>query len=400
MHKIEKTKLVLTAKKIFNGIKFVENSAILIRNNKIESVSDLSLYSKKEIIDYGDAIITCGFVDLQLNGCGGVLFNDDTSTKTLTKMHETNLRFGTTNFLPTLITTDLEQIKKAIEVCVDYRHQNASKNGVIYGGVMGLHIEGPFISLEKKGIHNEKYIRPLNQEAVDVLLDAVKKIPIKLTLAPETNDINLIKQLISGGVMVSIGHSNANYNKTQEVINAGASLATHLFNAMSPLEGRSPGVVGAVLNNNIYTGIIADGHHVDFNTISLVQKIKQDKLYIVTDAVTPMGTNMKEFPFAGQTIFVKDGKCVNANGTLGGANIDMLSSVANLVNRCGISLEDALKMSSSNAINAIKNHKNITNKLLGGVYGKVSKTYVANLAIIDYNFKLIETINNGIIYKN
>jgi N-acetylglucosamine-6-phosphate deacetylase len=400
MHKIEKTKLVITAKKIFNGIKFVENVAILIRNNKIESVSDLSLYSKKEIIDYGDAIISCGFVDLQLNGCGGILFNDDTSTKALAKMHETNLRFGTTNFLPTLITTDLEQIKKAIEVCVDYRNQNTSQNGIIYGGVMGLHIEGPFISLEKKGIHNEKYIKPLNQEAVNILVHAAKKIPIKLTLAPEVNDINLIKQLISGGVMISIGHSNASYNKTQEVIKAGASLATHLFNAMSPLEGRSPGVVGAVLNNDIYSGIIADGHHVDYNSINLVHKIKNDKLYIVTDAVTPMGTNIKEFAFAGQTIFVKEGKCVNVNGTLGGANIDMLSSLANLVRHCNIPLVDALKMSSTNAIKALKNHKNITNRVLGGVYGKVSKTYSANLSIFDFNFKLIDTINNGIIYKN
>jgi len=163
------------------------------------------------------------------------------------------------------------------------------------------------------------------------------------------------------GIVLSVGHSNASYDVAKVGLNNGIKTATHVFNAMSGLSGRNPGVVGAVMNSDCYTGVIADLIHVSASNIELLHKIKQDKLYIVTDAVTPMGTTLPQFEFAGKTIFVKDGKCVDKNGTLGGANITMNQSVRNLVNSCNIKLVDAFKMAISNPSNVIGGYDKLAN---------------------------------------
>lgn len=374
----------ITSKKIFDGENFLSNKAIIINDNKIEDIVNLDEVKITEVLDYKDNIITPAFIDLQLNGCGGVLFNDDISEQTLEVMHKTNLRFGTTSFLPTLITTSEENIKKAVEVVTSFHKKYPYS-------VIGIHIEGPYISKIKKGIHNPIYMKPISQEMVDFLIASAKNVPIKITMAPEENSIDRIKQLVDGGVKVSIGHTNSDYATAKKGISAGISMATHLFNAMSPFEGRSPNVVGAVLDSHtVHAGIIIDGHHVDYASIAMVKEIKKDKLYMVTDAVTPMGTDMTEFPFADQTIYVRNGKCENKDGTLAGANIDMVSSVANAVNHANISLKETLRMASLYPAEAM----GISNKI-----GKISKDYIANLTIIDSNYKMIATIDCGNIIK-
>ena len=374
------SRYAITSKKIFDGEQFFSNKAVIINGNEIEDVIDVTNVGSLELIDYKEAIISPAFIDLQLNGCGGVLLNDDISENTLEVMHKTNLRFGTTSFLPTLITTSEEEIKKAVEVVTKFHAKNPYN-------VIGIHIEGPYISKVKKGIHNPIYMKPISQEMVDFLIISAKNVPIKITMAPEENSIDRIKQLVDGGVKVSIGHTNADYKTAKEGIKAGISMATHLFNAMSPFEGRSPNVVGAVLDSHtVHAGIIIDGHHVDYASIAMVKEIKKDKIYIVTDAVTPMGTDMTEFEFADQTIYVRDGKCVNKDGTLAGANIDMIASVSNAVNHANISLSEALRMSALYPAEVMK----ISNKI-----ARISKGYVANLAIFDDSFKMISTIDCG-----
>ncbi len=370
--------------KFFQNYSLQTNQAIIIKNTKIDSIVNIQdIPESIEKLDMKGLYISSGFIDLQLNGCGGVLFNDDISEKTLAIMNETNLLYGCTSFLPTLITTNEIEIKKAIDVVNRYyiKHPNI---------VLGIHIEGPYISKVKKGIHNPLYIKSLTAEMCDFLCSWVKKVPIKLTLAPEENNIEYIKKLSNAGIKISIGHTNATYNEAQQAIDAGACFATHLFNAMSAFEGREPSVVGAILNNPVYAGIIVDGYHVDYKSIEISKKIKKDKLFIVTDAVTPLGTNLTSFTFADQEIFVKNGKCVSSEGTLAGACIDMMSSVKNLVEHVGISLEESLKMASLYPAVAF----GVSDRL-----GKIQSNYYANLAIFDKNYQVKYSISNGSLYE-
>ncbi|MCL2566976.1 MAG: N-acetylglucosamine-6-phosphate deacetylase [Alphaproteobacteria bacterium] len=373
----------ITSKKIFDGENFQSNKAIIIDGSRIKSIIPLADIGNIELIDYSSNIIAPAFVDLQINGCGGVLFNDDISVKTLEIMLKTNLQCGTTSFLPTLITASEDDVKKAVAAAGEM-HEKYPHN------IIGVHIEGPYISKIKKGIHNPVYMKAISKEMVDFFVAANKKMPILLTLAPEENDAAFIQALTDGGVKVAIGHSNASYSQAMAGIDAGISMATHLFNAMSPFEGRQPNVVGAVLNSNtVFSGIIIDGNHVDFASVALVHKIKQDKLFIVTDAATPMGTDMKEFLFADQLVYVKGNKYVNKDGTLAGANITMLESVANAVDSVNLSLAESLKMASLYPARAFGVKK----------IGKVLPDYIANLIVFDNNYNLITTINGGSILK-
>lgn len=380
---------------IFTGTKWLNNHAIIIKNGLISNICNVNLLpSNMHTIDYGNNIITAGFVDLQLNGCGGVLFNDNTSVQTLQTMHKTNLKFGTTSFLPTLITTTEQQMQQAVEVTKQYIQQNLV-NGLPTGGVIGVHLEGPYISPNKKGVHNSAYITKISNQMVDFLCNNAQHLLIKLTLAPEENLPETITKLTKAGVVVSMGHSNATYNQAIKGYQAGAKMATHLFNAMSAFESRNPAMVGAVLNNNIYSGIIIDGHHVDYTAVQLSHKIKQNYLYIVTDAVTPMGTNLTTFNFANKQIFVKNGKCFAEDGTLAGANIDMLSSIYNAVNHCGIVTENAISMANINPINALINCTTNYYYYLFNL-GKLQPSSIANIAVVNPTLnQCIAVIDNG-----
>ncbi len=332
----------ITAKYIFDGVKLLTNHAVLIADGLIVDLVELkNVHDQSLIEDYGNTVISAGFIDLQLNGCGGVLFNDSISFETLETMHQTNLKSGCTSYLPTLITSSIDDVKTALEVVKDWFKKFGNARGVI-----GLHLEGPFLSHVKRGIHPDNYIISPTQEILEHIVKYIKYYPIKLTLAPEKFTEEQIKFLVKHGVIVSIGHSNATFDEAQMAINAGASTATHLFNAMSGLTGRNPGVIGAILSNSCYAGLIVDLLHVDKNSVKLVTKMKPTSIYLVTDAVTPTATDMTEFDFAGKHLYVKDGKCVDSDGTLGGAYLTMNEAVKNCVLHCDISLEQALAMAT------------------------------------------------------
>lgn len=368
---------------LFIGNKFYTGKVLIINGERIVDIISKdeleSTYGNIETIDAENAYVAPGFIDLQINGCGGVLFNDDISLNTLDTMHKTNLKYGCTSFTPTLITTGDENIKKAIELV-----KNIDNKGKY--GLVGLHIEGPYISLEKKGIHNPKFIRKANEDIIDKMIEAGKENVRIVTLAPENTDKKIISKLNAAGIHVAVGHSNATYEQVKEKEGFGITLATHLYNGMSSFNHREPGVVGAVFDSDIKAGVIADGFHCHYSAIKSAIKIMGERLYLVTDAVAPVGTNMEYFYFEGNKVFYKDGKCFGEDGTLGGSALTMDAGVRNLVKYCDITLEEAIRMATLYPAKAI----NIDNE-----YGKLQPGYFADIVFLDKHLKLKKVIAKG-----
>ncbi|WP_114767478.1 N-acetylglucosamine-6-phosphate deacetylase [Vibrio rhodolitus] len=370
----------LTNCKIYTGSDVLVDHAVIINNGLIESVCPIAeLAADIETRDLQGANLSPGFIDLQLNGCGGVMFNDEITAETIQIMHEANLKSGCTSFLPTLITSSDENMRQAVAAARDYhaQHQNQS---------LGLHLEGPYLNVAKKGIHSVDFIRPSDDSMIDFMCDNADVIA-KVTLAPEHNDPQHIKRLSDAGIVVSIGHTNATYAEARESFAHGITFATHLFNAMTPMVGREPGVVGAIYDtSDVYAGIIADGFHVDYANIRIAHKIKGEKLVLVTDATAPAGADMDYFIFVGKKVYYRDGKCVDENGTLGGSALTMIEAVQNTVEHVGIALDEALRMATLYPAKAIK----VDNKL-----GRIKAGMVANLTVFDRDFTIQANIVNG-----
>ncbi len=373
--------VIYTAQAVLYG------QAVIVEDEKILSiVPQENLPEGMQQIDLKGNNLTAGFIDLQLNGCGGVMFNGDTSVKTLEIMQQTNLRSGTTSYLPTFITADDEGIKQAVSVMGEYlkRHKNQA---------LGLHLEGPYLSVEKKGVHQAEYIRAISPEMKDFLCQNAAVIT-KITLAPENPTAQYVAEFVAKGIVVSIGHSNATYDVAKQAIANGASFATHLHNAMSPISsGREMGVVGAVLESDIYAGIIVDGLHVEFDNIKIDKKVKGDKLCIVTDATAAAGADIESFDFVGKTVYVRDGKCYDANGTLGGSAITMIESVENAVKQVGIPLDETLRMCNYYPAKAIGVDDHL---------GDIAEGKIANLTVFNNDFDVLGSAVNGqwTWYKN
>lgn len=368
--------------KVINGHSLLKDCAVIIDQDLIVKTIHINeLPSSIEKIDVNGAYVTPGFIDLQVNGCGGVIFNEDISLDTIKVISETNIKFGCTSFLPTLISASKEDIKQALEVS-----KQAYKT--MHNNVLGIHIEGPYINKIKKGIHNETFIRSITEEETNLLRSTVKDIPIMVTLAPEINDLGLVCNLIQSGILVSLGHSNASYDETVEFIDAGVKSSTHLFNAMAQLHHRNPGIVTAILNNpDVTCGMVMDGFHVNFELIKLIKKIKQENLYIVTDASLAAGCkDVTRFKFGNNELFVTNGKVADKHGKLGGSAITMIESVYNVAEILGFGLVEAIRMASLYPAKIMGVH----NKL-----GLIKHGYIANLAIFDSSYNIIFTIVNG-----
>lgn len=371
--------------KIYTGSDVLTDHAVIIDNDQIQSVVPVTqLPEGIEIKDLDGANLSPGFIDLQLNGCGGVMLNDEITPETMQIMHEANLKSGCTSFLPTLITSSDEDMRASIAAVREYhnKYQNQS---------LGLHLEGPYLNVAKKGIHSVDFIRPSDDGMID-LICANADLVAKVTLAPEQNDPEHIARLKAAGIVVSIGHTNATYAEAREGFEAGITFATHLFNAMTPMVGREPGVVGAIYDTpEVYAGIIADGFHVDYANIRIAHKIKGEKLVLVTDATAPAGANMDHFIFVGKKVYYRDGKCVDENGTLGGSALTMIEAVQNTVEHAGIALDEALRMATLYPATAIGVEERL---------GRVRKGMVANLTIFDRDFNVKATVVNGQYEQN
>ncbi|EOU9602813.1 N-acetylglucosamine-6-phosphate deacetylase [Cronobacter dublinensis] len=373
----------LTHGRIYTGHDILDDHAIVIADGLIERLCPLAdLPAGVEQRDMGGAIIAPGFIDVQLNGCGGVQFNDTAdavSVDTLEIMQKANEKSGCTSYLPTLITCSDALMKQGVRVMRDYlaHHKNQA---------LGLHLEGPWLNIVKKGTHNPDYVREPDAELVDYLCENADVIT-KITLAPERVAPEVIAKLTAAGIVVSAGHSNATLKEAKKGFRAGIRFATHLFNAMPYITGREPGLTGAIFDEpDVFCGIIADGLHVDFANVRLAKKVKGDKLCLVTDATAPAGANIDEFIFAGKTIYYRNGLCVDENGTLSGSALTMIEGVRNLVEHVNIALDEALRMATLYPARAM----GVAHRL-----GSIEAGKVANLTAFTRDYKIIKTIVNG-----
>ncbi|EGT5712186.1 N-acetylglucosamine-6-phosphate deacetylase [Cronobacter dublinensis subsp. dublinensis] len=373
----------LTHGRIYTGHDILDDHAIVIADGLIERLCPLAdLPAGIEQRDMGGAIIAPGFIDVQLNGCGGVQFNDTAdavSVDTLEIMQKANEKSGCTSYLPTLITCSDALMKQGVRVMRDYlaHHKNQA---------LGLHLEGPWLNIVKKGTHNPDYVREPDAELVNYLCENADVIT-KITLAPERVAPEVIAKLTAAGIVVSAGHSNATLKEAKKGFRAGIRFATHLFNAMPYITGREPGLTGAIFDEpDVFCGIIADGLHVDFANVRLAKKVKGDKLCLVTDATAPAGSNIDEFIFAGKTIYYRNGLCVDENGTLSGSALTMIEGVRNLVEHVNIALDEALRMATLYPARAM----GVAHRL-----GSIEAGKVANLTAFTRDYKIIKTIVNG-----
>ena len=330
--------------------------------------------------DLGGKLLLPGFIDSQVNGGGGVLFNDAPSVDAIRAIGAAHRRFGTTGFLPTLISDDLDVVARAIAAV-----QGAIEAGV--PGVLGIHIEGPFLNVARKGVHDPAKLRELEPSAVG-LLTSLHGGRTLVTLAPEMTTPEIIAALVKAGVVVSAGHTNATYAEISVALRHGLTGFTHLFNAMSQLTGREPGVVGAALDDrNSWCGIIVDGEHADPVVLRIALRCKpHDRFMLVTDAMPGVGTNSTSFNLQGRRITVTGLVCVDEDGRLAGSNIDMASCVRNAMKLLHLSLPEAVRMASRNPAEFLG---------LAHELGHIRAGYRANLVLADHELNVLETWIDG-----
>jgi len=355
--------------------------SLLVRNGRIEAIVNApEIMGADQTIDLDGQLLVPGFIDTQVNGGGGVLFNDDPSVESIAAIGKAHRRFGTTGFLPTLISDDLHVVEQAIHAV-----REAISRGV--PGVLGIHIEGPFLSNERRGVHDASKLRTLDEDAMKLLATPTGGTTM-VTLAPERTTPTIIRALTDAGVIVSAGHTNATYDELQPALQAGVRGFTHLFNAMSQLGNREPGAVGAALAHaDCWAGLIVDGYHVHAEVLKIALRAKRlDRFMLVSDAMPSVGADVKEFRIQGRLITVEGDKIVDDEGRLAGAHLDMAGAVRNTVNQLGVSLTDALRMASTYPAEFLKS---------GGQTGRIAPGHRADLVLVDEEVNVLRSWIGG-----
>lgn len=362
---------------------FRDQQTVLIRDGLIEGVGDDSEFSADAAFprrDLDGMTLLPGFIDVQVNGGGGVLFNESPTIDGIRAIGQAHRRFGTTGFLPTLISDDPEVMARAIKAV-----EEALAEGV--PGVLGIHLEGPFLNDQKCGVHDSSKFKLIDEAAL-ALMSSLQGGKTLVTLAPENTTPDMIQRLRQKGVIVAAGHTMASYDETRAALDAGLTGFTHLFNAMAPLDSRQPGVIAAALEDpRSWCGVIADGHHVHPAMLRLAMRATvADQIFLVTDAMPSVGTDERSFSFGGIEINVTDGKCVTADGILAGSDLDMMSAVRNAVDFLNIDLAGAVRMASSLPAQFIG---------LGAQLGEISPGRQADLVLLSHGGEVAETWIRG-----
>jgi len=337
------TRIAYTGARIFDGETWWDRSALVVNDGKIENIIAADSPTDAQRVSLGGGIVAPGFIDLQVNGGGGGQFNLEPTVRTIETICNAFAQFGTTACLPTAITDTREKIAAAIAAGIE-----AAEQGV--RGFLGLHLEGPHLSLARKGAHDPAMIRPMDEADLLALVAARQKLPNLIsTVAAETVTPNQITRLAEAGLIVSIGHSDAGYAQVKAAVEAGATMVTHLFNAQSQIANRDPGVVGAALDlGAVWAGLIADGIHVEAASIGIALRAKRGpgRIFLVTDAMSPTGTDATEFDLTGRIVYRRNGALRLADGTLAGADLTMIDAVTFVHRTLGLPLEEALRMAS------------------------------------------------------
>jgi N-acetylglucosamine-6-phosphate deacetylase len=365
---------------VFDGETIRSGLAVLLDGPRIaDVVPEREAPASAERISLDGRLLAPGFIDLQVNGGGGVLFNATPTVDAIRAIGRAHRGCGTTGFLITFITDAGEKMAQAVAAT-----RAALEAGV--PGLLGLHLEGPFINASKRGIHDRRHIRAPNQADLSLLAE----LPVGrtlVTLAPEEAPGGLIEKLTSAGVLVAAGHSNADYDQAMAGFARGISGVTHLYNAMTPLASRAPGMVGAALDHRpAWCGIIADGHHVHPAALRVAIASKpRGTVVLVTDAMPPSAGGPPVFELGGRKIRAEDGRLVGEDGTLAGADLDMARAVANAVRLLDLDLEEALRMASLYPA-----------RVLGlSDRGHIAAGQRADLVLLDDGMQVLETWIDG-----
>jgi N-acetylglucosamine-6-phosphate deacetylase len=357
--------IAITNSRFFRDDQLVANQTILIREGKISAFTDGTIPKGYQTIDAEQNYLVPGFIDLQIYGSGGNLFSAYPTAETLSQMEADLISKGTTNFLACVATNSTEIVHQAVNAAKEYRSQAK--------GFMGLHLEGPYINAKRRGAHIASYIKKATFEEVKALLTKADGVVKMMTIAPELQDDEVIQLLLDHNVILSMGHSDATFEQATEAYNKGITTTTHLFNAMPSIHHRSPNLPTALFNHpKAMASIIADGNHVDFEIVKMSQKLLQERLFLITDAVTACHIG----PYQHQ---LQGGKFITPDGTLSGSNITMLQAVKNCIKHCGITAAEALKMASLYPATVIgqQNYK-----------GKIEVGYTADLLLLSHDFTL------------
>lgn len=362
----------------------VDGLAVLVDGARIVDVQPRAAVRAAHTHDLHGQRLLPGFIDTQVNGGGGVLFNDAPSVDAIRAIGRAHRCFGTTGFLPTLISDDLAVIEAALDAV---RTAISPMDGAArVPGVLGVHIEGPFLNPDRKGVHDPAKLRALDAAAIE-LLSRPTGGRTMVTLAPEMTTPEAIRRLASAGVVVSAGHTNASCAEVQAALGAGLRGFTHLFNAMSQLGSREPGVVGAALDDPAsFCGLIVDGVHVDPLTLRLALRAKSSaRFMLVTDAMSNIGNGDGDFRIQGKRIRVLDNQLRDDDGVLAGANLTMSAAVANAMRLLGADLGTAVRMASANPAEFL----GLTD------LGAIAPGRRASLVLVDEHGSVLETWIDG-----
>ena len=362
--------IVYTASRIFTGTDMLHHHAIVVREGLIaEILPAVSLAEDTEIVDFGEAIIAPPFIDIQLYGAYGRLLSVYPDPLTVAEIYRYSKNGGAAYCFPTVATNSYEVIFACIDAIRNYWAQGGE-------GVPGLHVEGPWISRARKGAHREDLIFSPTPAQAKELLDYGKDVIRILTLAPEECSGEVLEMIRSRDILVSAGHSNLTYEAAMEAFDNGIDTATHLFNAMSPLNHRAPGLVGAIFSHpGVRASIIPDGHHVDFAAIRIAKKLMEDRLFVITDAVTETSEGFYQHK--------REGDKYVSGGILSGSALTMASALKNLTERVGISLPEALRMCSLYPARVCK---------LSDTAGMLKKDYPAKMVVLEASLEVKKMI--------
>lgn len=371
--------IVLSGARIFDGENFLLDHAVVVEGERIAAIVPYAERPQGAARDLAGGLLAPGYIDVQVNGGGGVLFNEDPTPEAIARIAAAHRKHGTIGVLPTLVSDAPQVMTAAIAATREARRRTPA--------TLGLHLEGPFLDPRRRGAHELKYIRDLAPGDVETIVDADCG-AIMVTLAPNRVGAASIAELARRGVLVSLGHSEANYEEARAAIQAGARAFTHLFNAMSASVGREPGMVGAALDlADAFVGIIADGHHVHEANLRIALAAKRhDRFMLISDAMPPTAGGPDHFDLQGRRVTRANGCLRLEDGTLAGSVLTMDEAVRYVVNVVGVDLGDALAMASRVPATFLRRDNEL---------GRIAPGHLASLVHLDDELRVLETWIEG-----
>jgi N-acetylglucosamine-6-phosphate deacetylase len=359
--------------KVYTGHSLLTNQLITIENGKISAIEPSE---KIQGIRHFQNICA-GLIDIHINGGERFHFTDKADEETIDDIYQASLLEGTAYVFPTLITSSLENILKGIEATRNYQLQNPGS------GVLGMHLEGPFLNPIKRGAHLTEYVRKPSDTELEAIISHGKGVIKMITIAPEMFTPEQIDMLLDSGIVVSAGHSNATYEEASQAFGQGINLVTHLYNAMSAFGHRQPGLVGATFDTDtVYAPIIVDGVHCDYAAARIAYKAKKDKLFLISDALF-VGEKVTEFKWGEFNAFLQDGQYNNSEGNLAGATISLADAVRNTVQQLDIPLQEAIEMATIRPAKAVH---------MADQIGSIAAGYPAVFTVFDNDLKKFEVL--------